>query len=128
MAIEGMVHEGAGELEGLQHLEGTRYAARYNIDGCSWVYETLFDEAGRKLTVERVLVGEGELSDGMLHGLHYDKESGGFALSFCTATDPTQLWLLEPNADRPARRTRERRARACVRPSVRGRGRVLRVA
>jgi dipeptidyl aminopeptidase/acylaminoacyl peptidase len=44
----------------------------------------------------------------MLHGLHYDKETGGFALSFCTATDPTQLWLLEPAADRPVRRTRER--------------------
>ena len=108
VAVEGLVHEGAGELEGLQHLDGSRYAARYNIDGCSWVYETLFDEAGRKLTVERVLVGEGELSDGMLHGLHYDKESGGYALSFCTATDPTQLWLLEPAGDRPVRRTRER--------------------
>jgi dipeptidyl aminopeptidase/acylaminoacyl peptidase len=108
VAVEGLIHEGAGELEALQHLDGSRYAARYNIDGCSWVYETLFDEVGRKLTVERVLVGEDELSDGMLHGLHYDKETGGFALSFCTATDPTQLWLLEPAADRPVRRTRER--------------------
>ena len=108
VTIDGIVHEGAGELEGLQHLDGTRYAARYNIDGCSWVYDTRFDEAARKLTVERVLVGEGELSNGMLHGLHYDKESGGFAVSFCTATDPTQLWLLEPDADQPVRRTRER--------------------
>jgi dipeptidyl aminopeptidase/acylaminoacyl peptidase len=108
VSIEGIVHEGAGELEGLQHLEGSRYAARYNIDGCSWVYDTRFDEGARKLTVERVLVGHGELSNGVLHGLHYDKESGAFALSFCTATDPTQLWLLEPNADRPVRRTRER--------------------
>jgi dipeptidyl aminopeptidase/acylaminoacyl peptidase len=108
VTIEGLVHEGAGELEGLQHLEGSRYAARYNIDGCSWVYEASFGEAARKLTVERVLVGEGELSDGMLHGLHYDEGSGGFALSFCTATDPTQLWLLEPSAAEPVRRTRER--------------------
>lgn len=108
VAVEGLVHEGAGELEALQHLDGSRYAARYNIDGCSWVYETVFDEAGRTLTAERVLVGEGELADGVLHGLHYDKDSGGFALSFCTATDPTQLWLLEPAADRPVRRTRER--------------------
>ena len=108
VSIEGTAHEGAGELEGLQHLEGSRYAARYNIDGCSWVYDTRFDEGARKLTVERVLVGQEELSNGMLHGLHYDKESGGFALSFCTATDPTQLWLLEPNAGEPVRRTRER--------------------
>ena len=109
VTIEGLVHEGAGELEALQHLEGSRYAAQYNIDGCSWVYETLFDEAGRSLTVERVLVGEDELAGGTLHGLHYDEESGGFALSFCTATDPTQLYVLEPEADtQPARRTRER--------------------
>jgi dipeptidyl aminopeptidase/acylaminoacyl peptidase len=108
VSIEGLVHEGAGELEGLQHLERSRYAALYNVDGCSWAYETVFDEAGRKLVVERVLVGEGDLSDGMLHGLHYEKGNGGFALSFCTATDPTQLWLFEPATDRPARRTRER--------------------
>ena len=109
VTIEGLVHEGAGELEALQHLEGSRYAAQYNIDGCSWVYETLFDEAGRSLTVERVLIGEDELAGGTLHGLHYDEDSGGFALSFCTATDPTQLYVLEPEADtQPARRTRER--------------------
>jgi len=107
--IAGLVHEGAGELEALQHLEGSRYAAQYNIDGCSWVYETLFDEAVRSLTVERVLVGEDELAGGTLHGLHYDEESSGFALSFCTATDPTQLYVLEPEADtQPARKTRER--------------------
>ena len=109
VTIQGLVHEGAGELEALQHLEGSRYAARYNIDGCSWVYETLFDEAGRSLTVERVLVGEDELAGGTLHGLHYDEESGGFALSFCTATDPTQLYVLDPDADtEPARKTSER--------------------
>ena len=45
VSIEGIVHEGVGELEGLAHLEGDRYAARYNIDGCSWVYDTRFDEA-----------------------------------------------------------------------------------
>jgi len=108
VAIEGLVHAGVGELEGLQHLEGSRYAALYNIDGCSWAYETVFDEAARTLTIERVLVGEGELSGGILHGLHYDEGSGGFALSYCTATDPTQLWLLEAGADQPAQRTRER--------------------
>ena len=39
VAVEGLVHEGAGELEDLLHLEGDRYAAIYNIDGCSWAYE-----------------------------------------------------------------------------------------
>ncbi len=97
------------ELEGMDHLEGVRYELRYNIDGCSWAYEATFDEGAKALTVERVLVGEGDLSGGMIHGLHYDKGSGGFALSYCTATDPTQLYLLEPDAgSTPARRTRER--------------------
>ncbi len=109
VTIEGLVHDGAGELEGLQHLEASRYAALFNIDGCSWVYETVFDEPARTLAVSRVLVGEGELSGGMVHGLHYDHESGAFALSFCTATDPTQLYVLDPTADfPPARKTRER--------------------
>jgi pimeloyl-ACP methyl ester carboxylesterase len=109
VAIEGLVHEGAGELEDLEHLQGVRYAALYNIDGCSWAYEAELDERARRLRVTRVLVGEGELGGGMLHGLDFDEESGRFVLSFCTATDPTQLWVLEPNAAAgPARRTRER--------------------
>ena len=108
VAIEGLIHEGAGELEALQHLEGSRYAAQYNIDGCSWVYETRFDEAARTLEVLRVLVGQNDLSGGMVHGLHYDEGSGRFALSYCTATDPTQLWLIEPTSERAVRRTRER--------------------
>jgi pimeloyl-ACP methyl ester carboxylesterase len=109
VAIEGLAHEGAGELEGFQHLEGDRYAVLYNIDGCSWAYDARFDEAARRLTAERVLVGEGELAGGVLHGLDHDAESGSFALSFCTATMPTQLYVLEPEtAKAPAQRTRER--------------------
>jgi pimeloyl-ACP methyl ester carboxylesterase len=109
VVIAGLVHEGEGELERIDHMEGSRYAVVYNIDGCSWAYEASFDEAGRALTVERVLVGEDDLSDGVLHGLHYDEGSASFALSFCTATDPTQLYLLEPEAPAaPVRKTRER--------------------
>ena len=109
VAIEGLVHEGVGELERLQHLEGDRYAALYNIDGCSWAYEARFEEPSRRLLVERVLVGRGELSAGVLHGLHLDEGSGRIAVSFCTATTPTQLYLLEPGPEsRPQRRTRER--------------------
>jgi len=109
VAVAGLAHRGAGEIESVDHLEGFRYALTYNVDGCSWAYEASFDEAGRALTVQRVLVGEDELAGGTLHGLHYDEGSGGFALSFCTATDPTQLYLLGPEATAaPARRTRER--------------------
>jgi dipeptidyl aminopeptidase/acylaminoacyl peptidase len=107
VAVDGLAHSGAGELENVAHVEDFRYAITYNIDGCSWVYEATFDEPGRKLTVDRVLVGEGDLAGGMVHGLHHDEGSGSFALSFCTATDPTQLYVLSPDAA-PARRTRER--------------------
>jgi dipeptidyl aminopeptidase/acylaminoacyl peptidase len=109
VAFSGLVHEGVGELEQIQHLEGDRFAFVYNIDGCSWVYDANLDEASRTVTANRVLVGQGELADGILHGLHYDTESGRFAVSFCTATMPTQLYVLDPDdAAKPARRTNER--------------------
>ena len=110
VALEGLRHEGTGELEGLEHLEGSRYALTYNIDGCSWVYAGVFDETVRAFQVERVLVGEGALTDGVLHGLHYDSGSGRFAVAFCTATSPTQLHVL------PGRRAAgDVDARACAR-------------
>ena len=97
VAIEGVVHRGAGELEELEHLAEDRYAAVFDIDGCSWAYETRLDEPGRRLVVERALVGEGELANGVLHGLELDEESGRVTVSFCTATMPTQLFVLEPD-------------------------------
>ncbi len=108
VAIDGLRHDGAGELSGIAHVEDDRYVVQYNVDGCSWAYEAQLDEAGRRLTVERVLVGEDELAGGVLHGLHYDEGSGGFALSFCTATLPTQLYVIDAETAAPARKTRER--------------------
>ncbi len=109
VTVEGLAHEGAGELESIRHLEGDRFALIYNIDGCSWAYETRLDEPKRRLRVERVLVGNGALEGGILHGLHFDEESGRYVLSYCTATDPTQIWVLEADdAQEPARKTRER--------------------
>jgi dipeptidyl aminopeptidase/acylaminoacyl peptidase len=108
VAIEGLRHEGSGELSGIAHSEGDRYVVQYNVDGCSWAYDARLDEPGRRLTVERVLVGEGELSGGVLHGLHYDEGSGRFALSHCTATQPTQLYVLDAHDGPPSRKTRER--------------------
>lgn len=109
VSIEGLAHDGVGELERIQHLEGDRFASVYNIDGCSWVYDARFDESARMLVADRVLVGQGELSGGALHGLHYDTGSGRFAASFCTATSPTQLYVLDADGiTPPASRTRER--------------------
>ena len=108
VAIEGLRHSGAGELEGLDHLEEDRYALTYNIDGCSWVYAGAFDEDERAFTVERILVGEGEFEGGILHGIEHDDETGRFVASFCTATSPTQLHLLPAHDSESVVLTRER--------------------
>jgi pimeloyl-ACP methyl ester carboxylesterase len=105
VAVEGIVHEGAGELDRLQHVEGDRFVLHYNIDGCSWSYDAHFDEGARTLALERVLVGEGELAGGVVHGVDFDPASERFAVSFCTATLPTQLYVL---GDDVVRTTNER--------------------
>jgi dipeptidyl aminopeptidase/acylaminoacyl peptidase len=108
VSLDGLAHEGAGELERIDHLADDRYALTFNIDGCSWAYSGSFDERARGFTCDRVLVGQGELEGGVLHGLHYDEASGRFAVSFCTATNPTQIHVL-PAQDGPSTRlTRER--------------------
>lgn len=107
VTLEGVVHEGAGELEGFDRLEGDRLVARFNIDGASWAYEGDFDEDARKISLRRVLCGTGELAGGVQHGLFHDAKSERFVLSFCTARTPTQLYLVDGHAP-PAARTRER--------------------
>lgn len=106
VTVRGIVHEGVGELERLQRLDGDEYVLHYNIDGCSWSYAARFDENARTLTVERTLVGVGELAGGVLHGLDWDRSSGRFAAAFCTATMPTQLYVLDD--DEVTRKTSER--------------------
>jgi pimeloyl-ACP methyl ester carboxylesterase len=108
VAVAGLAHQGLGELEGLEHLGGDRYSLTYNIDGCSWAYAGTFDESARSFSVDRVLVGEGELAGGTLHGLHYDRGSGRFAAAFCTATSPTQIHVLPADDAAPSALTRER--------------------
>ena len=129
MTIEGLVHDGAGELEGSSAPRGhpLRGAVQHRrlLVGLRDALRRGRPEAHGRAGPRR----RGELAGGMLHGLHYDQESGGFALSFCTATDPTQLYVLEPTATRqPARRTRERVLGLAPELLSRGRGRVLRVA
>jgi pimeloyl-ACP methyl ester carboxylesterase len=108
VSISGLAHDGLGELEGIQRIDGDRYSLTYNIDGCSWAYAGALDEAARTFAVDRVLVGQGDLAGGVLHGLDHDPESARFAASFCTATSPTQLVVIPADGDRPALLTRER--------------------
>ena len=108
ISITGAVHTGAGELDHLEQIAGERYVVGYNIDGCSWRYEATFDLAGRTMHLRSVLCGAGELGNGVLESMHHDGASDSYALSFSTATTPTQIYTLE-GANRDLRRhTRER--------------------
>ena len=42
------MHEGVGELERFQRIDGDQYLAVFNIDGVSWAYEADFDEAAAR--------------------------------------------------------------------------------
>jgi pimeloyl-ACP methyl ester carboxylesterase len=107
--ITGQQHSGAGELEGVDHLTGSRYTVQYNIDGCTWLYEAELDEADWTMRLTHLLCGAGELANGVLESVTYDKEQDRFALSFSTATSPTQLYTLAgPNRDQLTRHTDER--------------------
>jgi pimeloyl-ACP methyl ester carboxylesterase len=108
VSVGGIRHTGAGELNGLTQMTGDRYTLSYNIDGVSWVYETVFDESARSLRVDHVLVGEGALANGTLEHLDYDRTTDSFALSFSTATTPTQLVVLDGPQRTPHQLTRER--------------------
>ena len=87
--VTGTVHEGEGELYDLKHLRDDRYLIVYNIDGCSWAYEGVFDEAALGFQADKVICGQEELDSGVLQSVYYEKASGDYALSFSTATSPT---------------------------------------
>jgi pimeloyl-ACP methyl ester carboxylesterase len=92
--VKGAVHTGSGELIHLDHLSGDRYQLEYNIDGCSWAYEGSFDEASLTLTLDHVVCGQAELSNGVLEALNYEKPADGYALSFSAATSPAQIYTV----------------------------------
>lgn len=106
--VTGLIHEGDGEFEGLEHLADDRYALVYNIDGVSWIYEGTFDEVSRRFNVTHVLVGQDELSNGVVQAFYYDKEGDVFSLSFSRATSPAQIYTLEGPERRVVCHTRER--------------------
>jgi pimeloyl-ACP methyl ester carboxylesterase len=109
VSVEGAVHQGLGELDRLARVAGDRYLVGYNIDGCSWLYEGTFDASSLTMRLGPVLVGSGELADGVLEACRYDRESDRYALSFSTAVSPTQIYTIEgPARDVVRRHTRER--------------------
>lgn len=107
--LQGIKHTGVGELEEIDHLRDDRYLLVFNIDGASWVYEGIFNEKKRLMTLKQVLVGMEPLDNGMLKKVDYDKKESIFTFSFSTATSPTQLYSLNgKRKDRITRHTNER--------------------
>jgi dipeptidyl aminopeptidase/acylaminoacyl peptidase len=47
------------------------------------------------MTLKQTVCGEGDLSNGWMEHWHYDKKADRFALSFSTATSPTQIYTVE---------------------------------
>ena len=105
--VAGLVHTGQGELTDLKHRRDNLFTVTYNIDGASWVYEGTFDEGALRFDVRRVLVGQGELAGGVLESLAYDEQSDRYALSFSTATSPSQLYIIDRQGN-VCRQTNER--------------------
>ncbi len=93
--VEGVSHTGLGEMEMVSHLKGSRYLVQYNIDGCSWLYESIYNENKQVMTLKYCLVGDEDLANGVLEHVYYEKNGDRFAISFSTATSPTQIYSIE---------------------------------
>jgi len=107
--INGIMHTGTGEFEGLEELEDNRYLLQFNIDGCTWLYEGNFNETTLEMNIERAITGVGQISNGVLESCSYDKVGDRFAISFSTATSPTQIYTVEgSNRQAVIRHTNER--------------------
>lgn len=107
--VTGVVHQGEGELDGFDHLDGECYAVTYNIDGVSWLYEATYDAARREVRLEAVLTGKGQIASGVLEKMKYDKAGDRFALTYSTAISPTQIYTVEgEKRDQVVQHTRER--------------------
>lgn len=93
--LKGVAHRGVGEMVDLKPLKEDRYLVVFNIDGCSWAYEGVFDEKKLRMVLKHVLVGNKPLDSGVLEHIDYDKTEDVFALSFSTAISPTQVYTIE---------------------------------
>ena len=103
VAVTETVHGGAGELVGLDHIEGDRWLVEYNIDGSSWLYEGAFDAGARRLALDTVICGLAPLDAGVLADYAYDAQADRYVLSFSTAVSPTQIVTVERKAGKTIR-------------------------
>src|SRR5437016_2736419 len=96
--IEGLRHSGVGEMAGVRRVKGDVFVLEYNIDGASWAYEGRF-HSGTPPTfeVERVLIGNQPLSDGVVLGLEWQIKNEKplqteYVFSFTRANSPSQIY------------------------------------
>ncbi len=95
VAISGTLHQGAGEFGGVKHIGESKYTLEYNIDGCSWMYEAIFDEGRLMMQIECSLCGQAApLENGVLESVRYDPVGDRYAVAFSTATSPCQLYTI----------------------------------
>ncbi len=92
--VKGIKHHGTGEINSCEHIRKNTYLVEYNIDGSSWLYEANFDQDTLTIQLDRVLVGKGPISNGVLESVSYDKETDTYILSHSTATSPTQIFTI----------------------------------
>jgi len=92
--FRGLSHTGVGEFVGLEKLKNGLYLVMFNIDGASWAYEAVYDPQEKAMCAVNLLVGKGHLSDGVLEAIKYNENKDVYALSFSTATSPTQIFTL----------------------------------
>jgi pimeloyl-ACP methyl ester carboxylesterase len=107
--LKGVQHKGVGEMVELFHLKKNLYLLVFNIDGCSWVYEAVFNEKKRLMTIKHILVGMKPLEEGMLEHVDYDPKADIFTFSFSTATSATQIYTVSgKKRDKVIRHTNEK--------------------
>jgi len=95
VAVVGLKHKGKGELRQCLAIRKNIYLLEYNIDGCSWLYEGVFDLKNLKMNIRKVIVGKGRIANGMLESVSYDRDTDTYILSHSTATSPTQIFTVE---------------------------------
>jgi len=106
--IHGIVHQGTGEFEGTMHLRDDRFLAFFNIDGTDWGYEATFDEDKLEFNLETVIAGQGEISNGVVEHISWEKESDELLISSSTATSPTQIYRIKKKRQKIKRLTNEK--------------------
>lgn len=113
--VNGLQHNGTGELVDVIHVEGDLFLLEYNIDGASWVYEgRLHQEPTPTFEVTRTLSGLLPLANGVVQGLEWQAQKGPtpkaeYVLSFTKANSPSQIYLYpRDHADEPRLLSREK--------------------